>query len=129
MCRVFVGLVPHPDFVKFASAFQPRSFAVHKIPNILRDHLYQPFASLDARPCDVRRDDDVAAIFHAQKRMVRLHRLCLQHVKRRAQASLVHGASQRLLIYDAAAAEIHQNRPLFHLCKLRLADQSRRFFI
>ena len=37
-----------------------------KIPDILRDHLYQPFASLDARPCDVRRDDDVAAIFHAQ---------------------------------------------------------------
>jgi len=72
-----VGLVPHLDFVKFASAFQPRSFAVHKIPNILRDHLYQPFAGLDACPCDVGRDDDVAAIFHAQQRMIRPHRLCL----------------------------------------------------
>lgn len=79
-----MNLVPHLDFVKFAPAFQPRLFAVHKIPNILRDHLYQPFAGLYARPCDVRRDDDVAAIFHAQQRMIRPHRLCLQHVKRRA---------------------------------------------
>ena len=61
-----MDLVPHLDFVKFAPAFQPRSFAAHKIPNILRDHLYQPFAGLCASPCDVRRDDDVAAIFHAQ---------------------------------------------------------------
>ena len=60
-----MGLVPHLDFVKFAPAFQPHLFTAHKISNVLRDHLYQPFASLDARPCDVRRDDDVAAIFHA----------------------------------------------------------------
>ena len=79
-----MNLAPHLDFVKFVSAFQPRLFTAHKIPNILRDHLYQPFASLDARPCDVGRDDDVAAIFHAQQRMIRPHRLCLQHVKRRA---------------------------------------------